>query len=52
MVRISSSFTPNKENVKIYNSLFNNIYKHIYPQMKGLNKKIRKYSNFKEDEIE
>ena len=52
MVRISSSFTPNKENVKIYNSLFNNIYKHIYPQMKGLNKKIRKYSNIKTDEIE
>ena len=52
MVRISSSFTPNKENVKIYNSLFNNIYKHIYPQMKGLNKKISKYSNFKTDEIE
>jgi sugar (pentulose or hexulose) kinase len=44
MVHTSKMFFPDKENVKIYDNLYNKIYKHIYPQMKKINNNIRKYS--------
>ncbi|MHA1280855.1 MAG: FGGY-family carbohydrate kinase, partial [Candidatus Helarchaeota archaeon] len=40
MVRTEEKFIPNPKNVEIYNRLFNEIYKNIYPSLKGLYHKI------------
>jgi len=40
MVRTEEKFIPNPKNVEIYNRLFNEVYKNIYPSLKGLYHKI------------
>ena len=40
MVRPEEKFIPNPKNVEIYNRLFHEVYKNIYPSLKGLYHKI------------
>ena len=41
MIRVSKTFTPNPENVKKYDYLYNNVYMKIYPQMKNIYKSLK-----------
>jgi len=43
MIRVSKTFTPNPENVKKYDYLYNHAYMKIYPQMKNIYKKIKEF---------
>ena len=43
MIQVSKTFTPNAENVKKYDYLFNNVYMKIYPQMKNIYKNIKEF---------
>ena len=43
MVKVSKTFTPNPENVKKYDYLYNNVYVKIYPQMKNIYKNINEF---------
>ena len=43
MIRVSKTFTPNKENAKKYDYLFNNVYMKIYPQLKDIYKNIKEF---------
>lgn len=40
MVRIKETFTPREENARIYDRLFNEVYKEIYPALSPLHYKI------------
>ena len=44
MVRVSKTFEPRKENTKVYDELFNNIYKDIYPSLKKIHRKLYRFS--------
>ena len=43
MIRVSKTFTPNSENVKKYDYLFNHAYMKIYPQLKNIYKDIKEF---------
>ena len=47
MIRVSKTFTPNPENVKKYDYLFNHAYMKIYPQLKGIYKNIKEFDDQK-----
>jgi sugar (pentulose or hexulose) kinase len=47
MIRISKTFTPNPENAKKYDYLFNNVYMKVYPQLKNLYKEIKEFDDQK-----
>ena len=43
MIRVSKTFTPDPENVKKYDYLFNHAYMKIYPQLKNIYKDIKEF---------
>ena len=45
MVEVQDRFEPNPENQAKYDYLFNKVYKHMYPRLSSLYKKIREYKN-------
>ena len=47
MIRISKTFTPNPENAKKYDYLFNHVYMKVYPQLKNLYKEIKEFDDQK-----
>ena len=47
MIRISKTFTPNPENVKKYDYIFNNVYMKMYPQLKNLYKNLKDFDEKK-----
>jgi sugar (pentulose or hexulose) kinase len=46
MVRIKQSFTPREENAKIYDRLFNEVYKKVYPALSPLHNKIAEITGY------
>ncbi len=48
MVKYDKTFTPSKENVKIYSKLFNKVYKKLYPTLKDIYKDIREITGYPE----
>jgi sugar (pentulose or hexulose) kinase len=46
MVRVKDVFTPRQENVKIYDRLFNEVYKRIYPTLSPLHDKIAEITGY------
>ena len=46
MVRVKETFTPHAENVKIYDRLFNEVYKEIYPALSPLYRKIAEITGY------
>jgi len=46
MVRVTQTFTPREENVKIYDRLFNEVYKEIYPTLSPLHNKIAEITGY------
>ena len=45
MIRISKTFTPNPENVKKYDYLYNHVYMKMYPQLKNIYKNIKEFDD-------
>ena len=43
MIRVSKTFTPNPENVKKYDYLFNHAYMKVYPQLKNIYKSVKEF---------
>ncbi|MDA3862411.1 MAG: FGGY-family carbohydrate kinase [Deltaproteobacteria bacterium] len=48
MVNYGETFTPNKENVKLYSQLYNQVYSSIFEQLKPLYRDIRKITGYPE----
>ncbi len=48
MVVYGKTFMPNPEHVKIYNQLFNRVYKKMFPTLKHIYKEIRDITNYPE----
>ncbi len=46
MVRVKETFTPHAKNVKIYDRLFNEVYKEIYPALSPLYRKIAEITGY------
>jgi len=46
MVRVTQTFTPREDNVGIYDRLFNEIYKKIYPTLSPLHNKIAEITGY------
>jgi len=46
MVRVKKTFTPHAKNVKIYDRLFNEVYKEIYPALSPLYRKIAEITGY------
>ena len=46
MVRLKETFTPQAKNVKIYDRLFNEVYKEIYPALSPLYRKIAEITGY------
>jgi sugar (pentulose or hexulose) kinase len=46
MVRIKQTFTPREENAKIYDRLFNEVYKKVYPALSPLHNKIAEITGY------
>lgn len=46
MVRVKETFTPHAGNVKIYDRLFNEVYKEIYPALSPLYRKIAEITGY------
>jgi len=45
MIRVSKTFTPNPENAKKYDYLFNHAYMKLYPQLKNIYKDIKNFDD-------
>ncbi len=43
MVHLEKTFTPNAENAKAYNKLYKDVYRELYPKLKGIYKKLRNH---------
>ncbi|WBW97396.1 FGGY-family carbohydrate kinase [Oceanirhabdus sp. W0125-5] len=48
MVRYSKVFYPQEKNAEIYRLLYKNVYKRIYPKLKGIYTEIQKITNYPE----
>jgi len=46
MVRVKETFAPRQENAKIYDRLFNEVYKRIYPALSPLHSKIAEITGY------
>jgi sugar (pentulose or hexulose) kinase len=46
MVRVKETFTPHAKNVKIYDRLFNEVYKEIYSALSPLYRKIAEITGY------
>jgi len=46
MVRVKETFTPREGNVGIYNQLFNEVYKKVYPALSPLHRKIAEVTGY------
>ena len=46
MVRVQKTFTPRQENVVIYDRLFNEVYKKLYPALTPLHYKIAEITGY------
>ena len=46
MVRVKQTFTPHEENVRIYDRLFNEVYKKLYPAISPLNARIAEITGY------
>jgi len=46
MVRIKDTFNPAEENARIYDRLFNEVYKRVYPTLSPLHYKIAEITGY------
>lgn len=46
MVRVKETFTPHEENAKVYDRLFNEVYKKVYPALSPLHNKIAEITGY------
>jgi sugar (pentulose or hexulose) kinase len=46
MVRVKKTFTPRHENVVVYDKLFNEVYKKLYPALTPLHYKIAEITGY------
>jgi len=46
MVRVTATFTPREENVKVYDRLFNEVYKKMYPALSPLHASIARITGY------
>jgi sugar (pentulose or hexulose) kinase len=46
MVRVKETFTPHEENAKVYDRLFNEVYKKVYPTLSPLHNKIAEITGY------
>jgi len=46
MVRVTRTFTPRQENVRLYDRLFNEVYKKIYPSLSPLHNRIAEITGY------
>jgi len=48
MTRVGKTFTPNKENVQLYDQLYHKVYRKIYSRMKPIYQQIKKITGYPE----
>jgi len=46
MVRVKETFTPHEENAKVYDRLFNEVYKKVYPALSPLHNKTAEITGY------